>query len=71
LQELTSYGEYITSLFTATNATFHARVIAFDKAVRRRVGSVRNIELSEHDKFTDLKLAHIEPIGISISPTET
>jgi hypothetical protein len=64
--ELTEYGEYITSLFAATNPAFHDRIIAFDKAVRRQVGSVRNVELSDHDKFADLKIAHIDSIGVSI-----
>jgi hypothetical protein len=66
LRELTEYGEYITSLFAATNQSFHSRIIAFDKAVRRRIGSVRNIELSDHHKFADLKLAHIDSIGVSV-----
>src|ERR1700678_1806485 len=40
LQELTGYREYIISLFAVTHANFHARVLSFDKAVRKRVGSV-------------------------------
>jgi hypothetical protein len=64
--ELANYGEYVTSLFAATNPMFYSRVIAFDKAVRRRVGSVRDLELSEHDRFADLKIAHLDSIGVSI-----
>jgi hypothetical protein len=64
-QELTGYGEYITSLFAVTHPSFHARVISFDKAVRKRVGSVRNLELSEYEKFADLKIAHVDPVGVS------
>jgi hypothetical protein len=70
-RELTGYGEYITSLFAATNPSFHSRVVAFDKAVRRRVGSVRNLELSDHNSFADLKLAHIDSIGVSVSRGES
>jgi hypothetical protein len=70
-RELTDYGEYITSLFAATNQSFHSRVIAFDKAVRRRIGSVRNIELSDHHRFADLKLAHIDSIGVSVGSGES
>ena len=65
LQELTGYGEYITSLFAVTHSSFHERVISYDKAVRKRVGSVRNIELSDYQRFTDLKIAHMDSVGIS------
>jgi hypothetical protein len=64
--ELSSYGEYITSLFAATNPIFHPRIIEFDKAIRRRVGSVRNAELWDHERFADLKIAHIDSIGVAV-----
>jgi len=66
LQELTNYGEYIVNLFSVTHASVHNRVIAFDKAVRKRVGSVRNLELSDFEKFADLKIAHMDSIGVSV-----
>jgi hypothetical protein len=66
-QELTSYGEYIISLFSVTHSTVHGRVIAFDRAVRKRVGSVRNLELSDFEKFADLKIAHMDSIGVAVS----
>lgn len=66
MQELTSYGEYIVNLFSVTHSSVHSRVIAFDKAVRKRVGSVRNLELSDFEKFTDLKIAHMDSIGVSV-----
>ena len=65
--ELTSYGEFIINLFSVTHSTVHNRVIAFDKAVRRRVGSVRNLELSAFEKFADLKIAHMDSIGVAVS----
>jgi hypothetical protein len=65
LQELTEYGEYVTSLFAVTHSTFHARVISYDKAVRKRAGSVRNVELSDYQKFADLKIAHMDTVGVS------
>jgi hypothetical protein len=40
LKEVASYVDYIISLFTVTKFFFHSRIIVFDKAVRRRVGSV-------------------------------
>ena len=67
LQELTSYGEYILNLFAVTHPTVHGRVIAFDKAVWKHVGSVRNLELSEYEKFADLKIAHMDLIRISVA----
>ena len=66
LQELTNYGEYIVNLFSVTHSSVHSRVVAFDKAVRKRVGSVRNLELSDFEKFADLKIAHMDSIGISV-----
>ena len=65
--ELTSYGEYIINLFSVTHPTVHNRVIAFDRAVRKRVGSVRNLELSDFEKFADLKIAHMDSIGVAVS----
>jgi hypothetical protein len=65
-QELASYGEYIINLFSVTHARIHSRVINFDKAVRKRVGSVRNLELSDFDRFADLKIAHMDSIGVSV-----
>ena len=66
VQELSSYGEYIINLFSVTHPSVHSRVIAFDKAVRKRVGSVRNLELSDFEKFADLKIAHMDSIGVSV-----
>ena len=65
--ELTLYGEYIINLFAVTHPTVHSRVIAFDKAVRRRAGSVRNLELSAFEKYADLKIAHMDSIGVAVS----
>src|ERR1700678_3845401 len=66
LPELTSYGEYIVNLFSVPHPSVHSRVIAFDKAVRKRIGSVRNLELWDFDKFADLKIAHMDSIGVSV-----
>src|SRR5271168_177115 len=66
LQELTSYGEYIINLFSVTHSSVHNRVISFDKAAHKRTGSVRNLELSDFEKFSDLKIAHMDSIGVSV-----
>ena len=67
IHELTNYGEYIINLFSVTHPSVHGQVIAFDKATRKHVGSVRNLELSDFEKFADLKIAHMDSIGVAIS----
>ena len=44
----------------------HSRVIVFDKAVRKRVGGVRNLELCDFEKFSDLKIVHMDLIGVFV-----
>ena len=44
----------------------HSKVIAFDKAIRKRVGSVRNLELSDFEKFSYLKIVHMDSIEVSV-----
>jgi hypothetical protein len=66
VHELSSYGEFIVNLFSVTHSSVHSRVIAFDKAVRKRVGNVRNLELTDFEKFADLKIAHMDSIGVSV-----
>ena len=66
VEELSSYGEYIVNLFTITHPSMHSRVITFNKAVRKRVGSVQNLELSNFEKFSDLKIVHMDSIGVSV-----
>jgi putative sterol carrier protein len=67
IHELTGYGEYIINLFSVTHPTVHGRVIAFDRAAQKCVGSVRNLELSDFEKFADLKIAHMDSIGVAVS----
>jgi hypothetical protein len=66
VHELSSYGEYVVNLFAVTHPSIHSRVIAFDKAIRKRIGSVRNLELTDFEKFADLKIAHMDSIGVSV-----
>jgi hypothetical protein len=70
-KELTNYGEYIVNLFSVTHSSVHNRVIAFDKAVRKRIGNVRNLELSDFERFADLKIAHMDSIGVSVVTSST
>ena len=64
--ELADYAEYIVGLFAATDIHFHDRVILFDKAVHRRIGSRRDLELTDLNKFADLKAAHMDSIGAAV-----
>jgi hypothetical protein len=43
------------NLFSATHPSVHGRVIAFDKATWKRIGSVRNLELSNFEKLLTSK----------------
>jgi hypothetical protein len=64
--ELVEYSTYILDLFTATNIAFHDRIIAFDKAVRTRVGTTRSVELWDFERFADLKLTYVDSTGSGI-----
>ena len=66
VQELASYEEYIVNIFSVTHPSVHSRVIAFDKAVRKRVGCVRNLKLLDFEKFSDLKIAHMDSIRVLV-----
>jgi hypothetical protein len=61
--ELQTYGSQILSLFTATSPDNHASVIALDKAIRVRVGERRDLLLTDHAQFNDLRLYWLNPIG--------
>ena len=64
--ELIDYSKYIIGLFGATDTIFHDRVIAYDRAVRRRIGSRRDLELTDIHKFGDLKHLHMDSTGAAI-----
>lgn len=64
--ELGDYSEYIIGLFGATDILFHDRVIAYDRALRRRVGSRRDLELTDIHKFGDLKQLHMDFTGAAV-----
>jgi len=64
--ELAEYAEYIIGLFAATDVHFHDRVILFDKAVWRRIGARRDLELMDFNKFSDLRSTHMDSIGAAV-----
>ena len=69
--ELANYSEYIIALFGATDIRFHDRVISYDRALRRRLGSRRDLELTDINKFSDLKQTHMESIGAAVIQQST
>jgi hypothetical protein len=48
------------------HASFHDRVVSFDKAVRKRVASRRNVELTDFTEFLDIKIAVIDAVGVGV-----
>jgi hypothetical protein len=62
-EELRAYEEYIINKFDSNHVPYHFRIINFDKAVRKRVGSRRDLELSDFQKFQDLHTSYFSPHG--------
>ncbi|KAJ3019101.1 hypothetical protein NUW54_g166 [Trametes sanguinea] len=54
--ELTNYKEHIIRLFGALAEPLHERVLEYDRAVRKRVGSARRFLLTDFNDFADLKI---------------
>ena len=65
LKELTEYGDHILGLFRVLAPQFHPRLLAYDRAVRKRVGLRRDLELTDYSSFGDLKILHIDSCGAS------
>ncbi|TFY74939.1 hypothetical protein EWM64_g9073, partial [Hericium alpestre] len=54
--ELTQYSAYISSLFTSILEANHGRVLQYDRAVRLRVSSRRDLYLTDVHQFAELAL---------------
>jgi hypothetical protein len=63
---LAGYREYVVGLFAATSPVFHDRIISFDKAVRVRVAQRRDVELTDFARFTNIKTAVVDSIGVGV-----
>ena len=61
--EFDTYATRILSLFAATAGHSHTAVINLDKGIRARVGECRNLLLTDHDSFEDIRLYWLNPIG--------
>lgn len=62
-EELEDYAEQVASLFAVVTEANHPIVINYDKAVRTRVGDVRNLLLTDRSEFEDLRLYWLHPLG--------
>ncbi|KIK58558.1 hypothetical protein GYMLUDRAFT_170707, partial [Collybiopsis luxurians FD-317 M1] len=69
--ELRGYWEHVNNLFAATHVSLHHRVINYDRAVRIHVGSRRDTLLHEVEKFSHIKVAHIDDGGIAVVESST
>lgn len=62
-EELEDYSEQVAALFAVVTEANHAIIINYDKAVRTRVGDVRNLLLTDRSEFEDLRLYWLHPLG--------
>ena len=62
-EELEDYAEQVASLFAVVTEVNHPIIINYDKAVRTRVGDVRNLLLTDKSEFEDLRLYWLHPLG--------
>ena len=61
--EFQKYQRYILQQFAAKAASEHARVIALDKAIRKRVSERCNLMLCDTTEFSDLQTIHLDHYG--------
>ncbi|KAG2145155.1 hypothetical protein DEU56DRAFT_934379 [Suillus clintonianus] len=64
--EIFDYQNYIHQKFAKKQSGSHSKIIAFDRAVRKRVSRRRDLELSDFSQFTDLYESHCMPDGVNI-----
>ncbi|KZT19401.1 hypothetical protein NEOLEDRAFT_1022228, partial [Neolentinus lepideus HHB14362 ss-1] len=66
-RELDEYGAWISATFMSLNEKFHTRVLDFDKAIRKCVGSQRSLLLTDFYLFEDLRNSHIFDHGAAVA----
>nr|VWP00840.1 Argininosuccinate lyase (ASAL) (EC (Arginosuccinase) [Ganoderma boninense] len=64
-QELEDYHNHIFGFFGAIHPDYHHRILDYDRAVRKRVGAMRTLLLSDTHEFANLRTLHIDSIGAS------
>ena len=65
--ELRQYSEYVLQFFGAFPAS-HWKVINLDKAIRRYVGEVKHVELSEFGRFRHFEARYLQDDGAGNRP---
>ena len=66
-EELKVYQRYILQQFATKRESEHPRVIALDRAIRKRVSERRDLLLSDLDQFNDLQTMHLDHYGAADS----
>ena len=62
-EELKVYQRHILQQFASKRESEHLRVIALDKAIRKRVSERRDLLLSDFEQFSDLRTMHLDHFG--------
>jgi hypothetical protein len=65
-EELRVYAEHILRKFTATHASYHDRVILYDRAVRERLSSRLDLSFAHINMFSDLADMHTSAFGSAV-----
>ena len=63
-EELSDYGDYIESEFSAKLPSSHHKLILYDTALRNEVAAGQHVLLTDHSKFSRLYLAIVLPDGV-------
>ncbi|KAF9078686.1 hypothetical protein BDP27DRAFT_1310014 [Rhodocollybia butyracea] len=64
--ELRKYEQHISYIFRTTPVSLHSRVLAYDRAVRKFVGSRRSVLFDELGKFQHYLRVHVDIMGESV-----
>jgi hypothetical protein len=63
-EELSDYGDYIKSEFSAKLPSSHHKLILYDAALRNEVAAGQHVLLTDHGKFSRLYSAIVLPDGV-------
>ncbi|KAG1723393.1 hypothetical protein EDB19DRAFT_1916120 [Suillus lakei] len=64
IDEFTQYHSYLGRLFYAIEVPMHGQIIEFDKAVRNQMAMQRNLRLTDHSQFEELRTTYLTSFGI-------
>jgi len=69
--EFVKHQTYISRLFHSTEPRHHSRIIEFDKAVRNQVAMQRDLRLTDHSQFEELKITFLSSIGVGTNSSSS